>query len=66
MKILKTKSNKAKLKNKDNFLELMGDVRVDNGETVITADEVDYNMDTNKVKARGNVFVDYKIKEKRQ
>ncbi|MGL6066839.1 MAG: hypothetical protein ACRC0R_07145 [Cetobacterium sp.] len=62
-KILNATSTKAKIKNKENLAELRGDVFVDDGDSIITADEVDYNMKTNKAKARGNVFVDYKTKE---
>lgn len=62
-KTLNATSTKAKLKNKENLAELRGNVFVDDGDSVITADEVDYNMKTNKAKARGNVFVDYKANE---
>ena len=53
-------ANKGILKNKENVIELRGNVLVDNGESTIEAKEVDYNTKTDKVKARGNVFVDYK------
>lgn len=62
-KTLNATSTKAKLKNKENLAELRGDVFVDDGDSIITADEVDYDMKTNKAKARGNVFVDYKANE---
>ncbi|MGL5902124.1 MAG: LptA/OstA family protein, partial [Cetobacterium sp.] len=62
-KTLNTTSTKAKLKNKEDLVELRGDVFVDDGDSIVTADEVDYNMKTNKAKARGNVFVDYKRNE---
>ncbi|MGL5088076.1 MAG: LptA/OstA family protein [Cetobacterium sp.] len=62
-KTLNATSTKAKLKNKENLAELRGDVFVDDGDSIVTADEVDYNMKTNKAKARGNVFVDYKANE---
>ncbi|MGL4641639.1 MAG: LptA/OstA family protein [Cetobacterium sp.] len=62
-KTLNATSIKAKLKNKENLAELRGDVFVDDGDSIITADEVDYDMKTNKAKARGNVFVDYKANE---
>lgn len=55
-----TTSSKGKVKKKENVIELRGDVLVNNGESVIEADEVDYNTKTEKIKARGNVFVDYK------
>ena len=64
-KVLNATSIKAKIKNKDNIVELRGDVVVDDGESVIKSDEADYNTKTNKVKARGNVFVDYKVNEKK-
>lgn len=64
-KTLNATSTKAKIKNKDNIIELRGNVVVDDGESVITSDEADYNTKTNKVKARGNVFVDYKVNEKK-
>lgn len=51
-------SNIGKVKNKENMIELRKNVRIDNGETIITADEVDYNTKINKIKARGNVFVE--------
>ncbi|MGL4867302.1 MAG: LPS export ABC transporter periplasmic protein LptC, partial [Cetobacterium sp.] len=62
-KTLNTTSTKAKLKNKEDLVELRGDVFVDDGDSIVTADEVDYNMKTNKAKAKGNVFVDYKRNE---
>lgn len=65
-KTLNAVSTKAKIKNKENIIELRGDVTVDDGESVITSDEADYNTKTNKVKARGNVFVDYKAKESKK
>ena len=64
-KTLNATSTKAKIKNKENLIELRENVFVDDGESVITADEADYNTKTNKVKARGNVFVDYKTNEKK-
>ncbi|MGL5191824.1 MAG: LPS export ABC transporter periplasmic protein LptC, partial [Cetobacterium sp.] len=64
-KTLNATSTKAKIKNKDNIIELRGNVVVDDGESIITSDEADYNTKTNKVKARGNVFVDYKVNEKK-
>ena len=64
-KTLNATSTKAKIKNKENLIELRKNVFVDDGESVITADEADYNTKTNKVKARGNVFVDYKTNEKK-
>ena len=64
-KTLKATSAKAKVKNKENLIELRDNVFVDDGESVITADEADYNTKTNKVKARVNVFVDYKTNEKK-
>ena len=64
-KVLNATSTKAKIKNKDNIVELRGDVVVDDGESVIKSDEADYNTKTNKVKVRGNVFVDYKVNEKK-
>ena len=62
-KTLNATSTKAKIKNKENLVELRNNVYVDDGESIITADEADYNTKTNKVKARGNVFVDYKANE---
>ncbi|MEG0068358.1 MAG: LPS export ABC transporter periplasmic protein LptC [Cetobacterium sp.] len=64
-KTLVTTSQKGKIKNKENLIELRGDVFVDDSESTISADEADYNTKTNKVKARGNVFVDYKTNEKK-
>ncbi|MDX8336350.1 LPS export ABC transporter periplasmic protein LptC [Candidatus Cetobacterium colombiensis] len=64
-KTLNATSTKAKIKNKENLVELRNNVYVDDGESIITADEADYNTKTNKVKARGNVFVDYKANESR-
>ncbi|MBC2850679.1 LPS export ABC transporter periplasmic protein LptC [Cetobacterium sp. 8H] len=64
-KTLVTTSQKGKIKNKENLIELRGDVFVDDSESTISADEADYNTKTNKVKARGNVFVDYKSNEKK-
>ncbi|MCQ8212414.1 LPS export ABC transporter periplasmic protein LptC [Cetobacterium somerae] len=64
-KTLNATSTKAKIKNKENLIELRKNVVVDDGESIITADEADYNTKTNKVKARGNVFVDYKTNEKK-
>lgn len=64
-KTLVTTSQKGKIKNKENLIELRGNVFVDDSESTISADEADYNTKTNKVKARGNVFVDYKTNEKK-
>lgn len=64
-KTLVATSQKGRVKNKENLIELRGNVFVDDKESTISADEVDYNTKTNKVKARGNVFVDYKNNEKK-
>lgn len=55
-------STKATIKNKENIVELMGDVIAENAKATISADSAIYNTKTNKIKAKGNVFIDYKSK----
>lgn len=59
-------SQRAKIKKKENLVEMMGNVRIDDGETVVTADKATYNTVTEKIKASGNVFVDYKAVDNKQ
>lgn len=40
----------------------MGDVIAENAKATISADSAIYNTKTNKIKAKGNVFIDYKSK----
>lgn len=53
-------SQKAKIKKKENLMEMIGNVKIDDGDTIVRADKVLYNTITEKIKATGNVFVDYK------
>lgn len=61
--VTKTTSSRAIVKNKENIIELIGDVVADSEESTVEADKAIYNMQTNKMKALGNVFVNYKSAE---
>lgn len=39
----------------------MGNVKIENKDSIIEADEGTYDMNTRKVKARGHVFINHKI-----
>lgn len=56
-------SNKAIVKNKENIVDLLGDVIADNAKATIDADSAIYNTNTNKIKAKGNVFINYKTND---
>lgn len=58
--VVRGNSDKAKLRKKDQIIEMKGNVKFDNAEVILEADEADYNLVTKKIKARGDVFVDYK------
>ncbi len=38
----------------------MGNVKIENKESIIEADEGTYDMNTKKIKARGHVFINHK------
>lgn len=61
-KVTTITAKKGRVRSKDNIVELRGNVLLDDGESIVRADEADYNMNTKKIKARGNVNVDYKSK----
>lgn len=48
------------LRKKDGTLELIGHVEIENNDSIVQADRGIYNMNTKKIKASGNVYVDYK------
>lgn len=48
------------IKQKVGTVELIGKVKIENNESIVQADRGIYNMNTKKIKASGNVYVDYK------
>lgn len=64
---MKSNSKTAKLNKIKQLIYLTGDVVLNNGEVVVKAGEIEYNMKTNKVKAKKNISIEYlgKNKEKR-
>lgn len=46
----------------DNIVELEGDVVIDSPDAIVRAERAVYNSNTKKIKAFGNVVVDYKVK----
>ncbi len=48
------------IKKGEGTLELIGNVEIENNESIVQADRGIYNMNTKKIKASGNVYVDYK------
>ena len=48
------------IKKVEGTLELIGNVEIENNESIVQADRGVYNMNTKKIKASGNVYVDYK------
>ena len=65
--ILLSKSQTAQLNNKERMIKLTGSVELNDGETKVKAGKIDYNIITNKIKARENISVEYigKSKEKK-
>ena len=41
-------------------MELIGHVEIENNESIVQADRGIYDMNSKKIKASGNVYVDYK------
>ena len=56
----KITSNKAIIDQKNHVLEFSGNVNIENNESIVQADRGIYNMETKKINAVGNVYVDYK------
>lgn len=56
----KATGDRGIIKNKEKIAELEGNVKAESPTATIEADRGIYNMNTNKFKAIGNVFIDYK------
>lgn len=53
-------ADKGIIKKNEGTLELIGNVEIENNESIVQADRGIYNMNSKKIKASGNVYVDYK------
>ena len=53
-------SDKGIIDQKNNTLEFIGNVKIENNDSIVQADKGIYNMTTKKIKALGDVYVDYK------
>lgn len=51
------------IRQKAGTVELIGHVEIENNESIVQADRGIYDMNSKKIKASGNVYVDYKNKE---
>ena len=56
----KATADKGIIRNKEKIAELEGNVKAESATATIEADKGIYNMNTNKFKAIGNVFINYK------
>jgi lipopolysaccharide export system protein LptA len=56
----KATGDRGVIKNREKIAELEGNVKAESPTATIEADRGIYNMNTNKFKAIGNVFIDYK------
>lgn len=54
------KADRGIIRQKAGTVELIGHVEIENEESIVQADRGIYNMETKKIKASGNVYVDYK------
>lgn len=55
-------ANRGVIRNRERIVELEGDVQVENDSATVTSDRATYDMNTEKLDAKGNVFVNYKVK----
>lgn len=53
-------ADKGIIRKNAGILELIGNVEIENNESIIQADRGSYDMNSKKIKASGNVYVDYK------
>lgn len=53
-------AKKAFIDQKNNTMDLTGNVKIENKESIVEADRGIYNMQTKKINASGNVYVNYK------
>ena len=53
-------AEKGIIRQKTGILDLMGNVKIENKESIIEADEGTYNTNTKKIKAKGHVFINHK------
>lgn len=53
-------ADRGVIRQKAGTIELIGHVEIENNESIVQADRGIYNMNTKKIKASGNVYVDYK------
>lgn len=58
----KATADRGIIKNKEKIAELEGRVKAESATAIIESDRGIYNMNTNKFKAIGNVFINYKTK----
>lgn len=58
--LTKITADRGIINKKDNTLEFTGHVEIENNDSTVQADKGIYNMNTKKIKALGNVYVDYK------
>lgn len=62
-KIFKSFSEKGRIEKKIDTIYLIGNVKLEDNTSIITADEAEYNTKTRKIKLRGEYFVDYKANQ---
>lgn len=58
--LTKVTADRGIIKQKTGTVELIGHVEIENKESIVQADRGIYNMNNKKIKASGNVYVDYK------
>ncbi len=58
--ITKVTADRGVIKQKAGTLELIGHVEIENNDSILQADRGIYNMANKKIKASGNVYVEYK------
>lgn len=54
------KADKGIARQKTGILDLIGNVKIENAESIVESDEAIYNMNTKKLKARGHVYINHK------
>lgn len=58
--LTKVTADRGIIRQKAGTVELIGHVEIENNESIVQADRGIYNMNNKKIKASGNVYVDYK------
>ena len=53
-------AEKGIARQKTGILDLIGNVKIENAESIVESDEAIYNMNTKKLKAKGHVYINHK------